>query len=255
MCMANAWVFFAVASLAIHGAALWTAPRNVVELRTNDPLSSTNDIAFEIGSHAAPELAAKRFVTPSRPRSARTTVAVVPPAVTHSATPPSELLRTPSTARETMAQPAWPTGPSVPQATAVEPESPAVSIASPRLPHTSNQVQSKADESPLLQNRRMSANPVQGWLVRFGQMLAHQALRNYPLEARRARHQGTVWVSIKISRHGQITGLAVQRTSGYSSLDRAAVAALRTVHGLPAPPESIASQREALLMPIVYRLQ
>lgn len=45
----------------------------------------------------------------------------------------------------------------------------------------------------------------------------------YPAYAIRNRYQGSAWIELKVNEQGQITSVTVQRTSGYSILDEAAV--------------------------------
>lgn len=56
----------------------------------------------------------------------------------------------------------------------------------------------------------------------------------YPSSARRAGHQGTVTVSFTVSSSGSVTSVRVSRSSGHSSLDNAAISAVRRWRFKPA---------------------
>lgn len=100
-----------------------------------------------------------------------------------------------------------------------------------------------------------SSGLARGWLSMVGRLLMQRAARNYPLEARRASLQGTVFVALTIDARGRFAELGVQRSSGHLSLDRAAIAALRAVGEVPAPPQQLGWRSKSFVMPVVYRLQ
>lgn len=56
---------------------------------------------------------------------------------------------------------------------------------------------------------------------------------NYPAKAKRRQQQGTAWVEVRLSARGQVLALHILRTSGVSSLDQAAIAAVRKWQFLP----------------------
>ncbi len=55
----------------------------------------------------------------------------------------------------------------------------------------------------------------------------------YPSQARRRRHQGTVHIEVLVNTAGRVSDLKVQTSSGYGSLDKAALAAVRKWHFEP----------------------
>lgn len=55
----------------------------------------------------------------------------------------------------------------------------------------------------------------------------------YPAQAKRRQQQGTVWVEVRLSAQGRQLAVQVVRTSGVSSLDKAAIAAVRKWQFLP----------------------
>lgn len=56
----------------------------------------------------------------------------------------------------------------------------------------------------------------------------------YPSSAKRAGHQGTVTLSFTVSSSGKVTSVRVSKSSGHSSLDNAAVSAIRRWRFKPA---------------------
>lgn len=49
----------------------------------------------------------------------------------------------------------------------------------------------------------------------------------YPIESRRKREQGTVWLSVLVGTDGRVSDISVARSSGFGRLDDAALAAVR----------------------------
>jgi TonB family protein len=49
----------------------------------------------------------------------------------------------------------------------------------------------------------------------------------YPREERRRRHEGTVWLKVKIGPDATVSHVEVEKSSGYPALDHAAVTAVR----------------------------
>jgi protein TonB len=77
----------------------------------------------------------------------------------------------------------------------------------------------------------------------------------YPSQARRARVQGTVYVVLTIDAQGQVLAARLERSSGHSVLDDAALQVLRTVRNVPRPPAALGwRSRHAVTIPIIYRL-
>jgi len=76
----------------------------------------------------------------------------------------------------------------------------------------------------------------------------------YPLSARRRGEQGTVVLKVLVTREGAAASVDVEKTSGHSSLDHAALEAVRKWRFAPARrgAEPIES---SVLVPIVFRLE
>lgn len=49
----------------------------------------------------------------------------------------------------------------------------------------------------------------------------------YPLLSRKRKEQGTVWLTLLVSKDGRVTTLKLQKTSGFARLDQAAMQAVR----------------------------
>lgn len=71
----------------------------------------------------------------------------------------------------------------------------------------------------------------------------------YPLEAIHQGWQGEVWVQIFLDAQGHVIAARVEHSSGYPSLDQAALRAARALRSLPT-----AGLEEAVL-PVVFRLE
>lgn len=63
--------------------------------------------------------------------------------------------------------------------------------------------------------------------------------KRYPSQARRMQHEGHVVVSFSLTPEGVISTVAIESTSGISSLDNAAIAAVKRVKPIGPKPESI----------------
>lgn len=86
-----------------------------------------------------------------------------------------------------------------------------------------------------------------------GARLASQLHARYPLRARRNGWQGLVTIKAEIGRDGGVIHASVVRSSGHRSLDRAALAAVRTASFRPA---EIAGRAVAsvVILPVRFRL-
>ncbi|HEX4184118.1 MAG TPA: TonB family protein [Caulobacteraceae bacterium] len=71
--------------------------------------------------------------------------------------------------------------------------------------------------------------------------------RRYPPEAQRDRLQGTVWVRLLLDRTGRVVSVSVDQSSGQSSLDAAALAAVRRADPLPAIPSGLPNRLDLTL--------
>lgn len=76
----------------------------------------------------------------------------------------------------------------------------------------------------------------------------------YPETARRLKQEGTVIVLLDVSGWGEVTAVKLQRSSGFRTLDDAAVAAVRTWRFSPAR-DGEASVRTEVTLPVVFRLR
>lgn len=63
--------------------------------------------------------------------------------------------------------------------------------------------------------------------------------KRYPSQARRMQHEGHVVVSFSLTSEGRISRVEIEHTSGISSLDNAAIAAVKRVKPIGPKPESV----------------
>ena len=75
----------------------------------------------------------------------------------------------------------------------------------------------------------------------------------YPRSARRAGIEGTVMIGIAITPTGAVRAVRVKRSSGHERLDEAALAFLRQLSQVPAPPRELAWNTREVTLPISYR--
>lgn len=76
----------------------------------------------------------------------------------------------------------------------------------------------------------------------------------YPRQARRRNQQGTVMVDVRVSRNGLPTKLSISQSSGFSSLDEAALQAVRQWKFVPAKRGSHTIEA-SLRVPVTFRLK
>ncbi|MBG2875425.1 energy transducer TonB [Proteus alimentorum] len=63
--------------------------------------------------------------------------------------------------------------------------------------------------------------------------------KRYPSQARRMQHEGHVVVSFSLTSEGAVSKVEIENTSGISSLDNAAIAAVKRVKSIGPKPESV----------------
>jgi len=77
--------------------------------------------------------------------------------------------------------------------------------------------------------------------------------KHYPLSALRMGQQGTARVGFRLRRNGYIDALAVLRSSGHESLDRAALSAIHNIQPF-APADRLLTKTADLQIDIVFQL-
>lgn len=97
---------------------------------------------------------------------------------------------------------------------------------------------------------RLSLSGLQSnWQGRVLERLAE--FRRYPAGARARREQGVSHVRLRVNRAGQLLGVRLERSSGHTELDRAALATVRAAVPLPAIPPELPDELE-LLLPVEF---
>ena len=83
------------------------------------------------------------------------------------------------------------------------------------------------------------------WLAR------HKA---YPVQEKKAKHQGVVTLEFAIERSGRVLSARVKNGSGYPALDQAALDMVARASPVPAIPDALARERLSLAIPIEFSL-
>ncbi len=95
----------------------------------------------------------------------------------------------------------------------------------------------------------------EAWRLYAKQLSAHfKKFKNYPPMARRLKLTGTVWIRIELRRDGTIISALIDKSSGHSILDDAALAAARSAQPLPPFPPQIAAQTRNIRIPYQFTL-
>jgi protein TonB len=78
--------------------------------------------------------------------------------------------------------------------------------------------------------------------------------KEYPLLARRGRMEGTVRISCKLTRSGELREAVVAGSSGHEILDNAALRSVRSVGQFPVVPSELKGDPFCFIAPITFRL-
>jgi protein TonB len=92
----------------------------------------------------------------------------------------------------------------------------------------------------------------QAYLVALKEIIERH--KEYPLMARRGRMEGTVRISCKLTRTGEVKEAKVESSSGYEILDRAALRSVRSVGKFPVVPTEIREDPFGFVAPITFQL-
>ncbi|MEM9102395.1 MAG: energy transducer TonB [Pseudomonadota bacterium] len=79
--------------------------------------------------------------------------------------------------------------------------------------------------------------------------------KKYPKRAKARRQQGTVMLSFVIDRQGVVLSQSIQKSSGYTHLDKEALKMLKRASPLPAIPESMQKETLPLVVPVEFFLR
>ncbi len=79
--------------------------------------------------------------------------------------------------------------------------------------------------------------------------------KKYPRNARLRRQEGTVTVRFTVQPSGRLQSYAIERGSGFTLLDREALAMLQRASPLPAIPESVGHDSLELVLPVSFYLR
>lgn len=97
----------------------------------------------------------------------------------------------------------------------------------------------------------LSSDAKQNWEAR---LLAHlEHYRRFPSRARAARQQGTVQIRFRMNRTGSVLTASVLLSSGFTTLDQAALDTLKRAQPLPAIPKDMPDEVE-LTIPVEFYL-
>lgn len=90
----------------------------------------------------------------------------------------------------------------------------------------------------------------------FGKLLAHLSKhKRYPRAALSMRHQGVVMLRFTLDRAGAVTGIRIERSSGFESLDNEVLQLMERAQPLPGMPEEIPGERLEVVVPIQFFLR
>ena len=77
---------------------------------------------------------------------------------------------------------------------------------------------------------------------------------DYPMSERKAGHEGSVFVSVRIGRDGSLLDAAIKKSSGYKALDRSALAAVKKCPFKPGLRDGIPFEG-SLVVEVIFKLK
>jgi protein TonB len=89
--------------------------------------------------------------------------------------------------------------------------------------------------------------------ARFDADYLNNPAPTYPVFSRRNREQGTVLLNVRVSAQGQAEQVQLKRSSGFSRLDEAALAAVQQWRFVPAR-RGEATVAASVVVPVTFRL-
>lgn len=78
---------------------------------------------------------------------------------------------------------------------------------------------------------------------------------SYPIRSQAKREQGTVNCIVTLDRQGEVLDVAVDTSSEFARLDRAATVAIQKASPFPSLPESLEGEQLEFVLPLAFRLQ
>ncbi|MBP8925913.1 MAG: energy transducer TonB [Pseudomonadales bacterium] len=97
----------------------------------------------------------------------------------------------------------------------------------------------------LARNVRGYFGQIAGWI---------DANKDYPVECKKARQQGTVVVKFTLGRNGELLASAIKQSSGHTRLDQAALDTLARAAPFPPIPDFVGRDTLSIAVPIDYTL-
>lgn len=166
--------------------------------------------------------------------------------------PVPEPVRLPETERVVASHPATAATAAVP-----EPESPAATAPEPAGDGDLTAIESANASSTTVSDPAPPAGADGGTALDAyaWDVLAHlRRFQQYPEAARRRGIEGTVWLSARVSRKGDVLQAEVAQSSGSDLLDRAAARLIVMASPLPPPPDAAFAITD-LRLPVAYTLE
>ena len=231
------WVFGAVGALLLHvgGAAL-----AITHLQTDEPQNSIGETGIEVGYEQA---AAQREQTDLPPG---------PDADASQASP--QLAEQKAEVKESDLPQDKPTEPEeadrqVTPNESKKPKEDDPKIAAVQTRASTESVASEATATPasIEKARRERAN----WQTELFQHLDRH--KRYPKE----RQQKTAEIAVRftLDRMGRVLSVAIEKSSGDTAFDEAALAMVRRSDPVPAPPPLIADEGLSFTLPVIFRVK
>lgn len=96
---------------------------------------------------------------------------------------------------------------------------------------------------------------VRAWMLQVRKLINKRALRDYPKASVRLAEQGRVSLRLFVDAAGKISTVSLKKSSGFSRLDEAALAAAKKLQNVPAPPAAFVRLGRSFSLPIAFVLK
>lgn len=228
------WLGAGAVALVAHAAALalvlaWARPAMLPE---PEPV-----ITIDLPPMAAPAI--QPLAAPSEAQPVTTPIDSAAPTMTAPPSPAAE-------PQAVLPPPALTPPPPLPTAASTPPPV-AAAPAQPRQAVAVAPVATPGSDDPRAKQRELDY---------FALVSAHLNRRKtYPVEAKKAREQGVVTVRFTVDRAGNVSAVALKRSSGHPTLDEATLTLVQRVAPLPRMPASMPRDSVTLALPIDYSLR
>jgi protein TonB len=129
----------------------------------------------------------------------------------------------------------------------------ALPIISPQLPRQESQQIAARTTAPAARPMPPAEAPSAGKVTWQGLVLGRlEKFKRYPSGAQARRQQGAPYIRFVMDRDGKVISSILERSSGFSALDKEATSLPRRAQPFPKPPPDVAGETIELVVPVEF---